>query len=138
MMPAEVHRPPWISNIVFVILVHIVGLATPFLYKPRLYLVILTIALWQIAGIGKVPRGSLCYLLSNLGVTMGYHRLWSHRSFEASFPLRLVLALMGTMAFQGSIKWWVLRHRLHHRYLSLNLDHQGLCLQIPGHPQRPP
>lgn len=47
---------------------------------------------------------------------MGYHRLWSHKTFEASLPLRILLAGLGTIAFQGSIKWWVFRHRLHHRY----------------------
>ncbi|KAK4688754.1 stearoyl-CoA desaturase (Delta-9 desaturase), partial [Tremellales sp. Uapishka_1] len=46
----------------------------------------------------------------------GYHRLWSHRAFTATLPLRLALAWMGSMGFQGSIKWWVLRHRLHHRF----------------------
>jgi len=46
---------------------------------------------------------------------MGYHRLWSHRSFQAAWPLRLLLAALGTIAFQGSIRWWVVRHRLHHR-----------------------
>jgi hypothetical protein len=47
----------------------------------------------------------------------GYHRLWSHRAFTAALPLRITLAWMGSMGFQGSIKWWVLRHRLHHRYV---------------------
>ncbi|CCG81290.1 Stearoyl-CoA desaturase [Taphrina deformans PYCC 5710] len=37
-------------------------------------------------------------------------------------PLRIVLAIMGTMAFQGSIKWWVIRHRLHHRYTDTDSD----------------
>ena len=49
---------------------------------------------------------------------VGYHRLWSHRAFTATLPLRIVLAWMGSMGFQGSIKWWVLRHRLHHRYVD--------------------
>lgn len=67
----------------------------------------------------------LCYLnwqLATLGITIGYHRLWSHRSFTARAPLRLALAIMGTMAFQGSIKWWVIRHRLHHRYTDTDSD----------------
>ncbi|KAF8322280.1 putative stearoyl-CoA desaturase [Clavulina sp. PMI_390] len=51
-----------------------------------------------------------------LGITIGYHRLWSHRSFVARRPLRFVLAILGTMGCQGSIKWWCSRHRLHHRY----------------------
>ncbi|KAJ9110984.1 hypothetical protein QFC20_002751 [Naganishia adeliensis] len=47
---------------------------------------------------------------------VGYHRLWSHRAFTATTPLRIVLAWMASMGFQGSAKWWVLRHRLHHRF----------------------
>jgi hypothetical protein len=47
--------------------------------------------------------------------SVGYHRLWSHRAFTAAPSLRVVLAAMGSTGFQGSIKWWVLRHRLHHR-----------------------
>lgn len=53
---------------------------------------------------------------------MGYHRLWSHKTFEATLPLRIILAALGTMAFQGSIKWWVFRHRLHHRYFSRSMN----------------
>ena len=55
-----------------------------------------------------------CFL-SLLGITGGYHRLWSHRAFKASFSLRVFLAIIGCISFQGSIKWWVLRHRTHHR-----------------------
>jgi stearoyl-CoA desaturase (delta-9 desaturase) len=50
------------------------------------------------------------------GVTIGYHRLFAHRSFEANRPLKLSLAVLGTMAFQGSIIGWVADHRRHHRY----------------------
>ncbi|KAJ9096422.1 hypothetical protein QFC21_005244 [Naganishia friedmannii] len=46
----------------------------------------------------------------------GYHRLWSHRAYTATTPLRIALAWMASMGFQGSVKWWVLRHRLHHRF----------------------
>jgi len=36
---------------------------------------------------------------------LGYHRLWSHRSFTAKLPLRIILAAMGTLGFQGSIRF---------------------------------
>ncbi|GHJ86929.1 hypothetical protein NliqN6_3331 [Naganishia liquefaciens] len=61
----------------------------------------------------------LCFVswqLASFGVTLGYHRLWSHRAYTATLPLRIVLAWMASMGFQGSAKWWVLRHRLHHRF----------------------
>ena len=54
--------------------------------------------------------------LQLLGITAGYHRLWSHRSYGATVPLRLFLAIIGLQAFQGSGYWWAMRHRLHHRF----------------------
>jgi stearoyl-CoA desaturase (Delta-9 desaturase) len=50
------------------------------------------------------------------GVTIGFHRLFAHRSFEANRPLKIVLAILGTLAFQGSVIGWVADHRRHHRY----------------------
>jgi stearoyl-CoA desaturase (delta-9 desaturase) len=49
-------------------------------------------------------------------VTIGFHRLFTHRSFEAKRPLKIVLAVLGTMSFQGSLIGWVADHRRHHRY----------------------
>lgn len=67
----------------------------------------------------------LCILggqLGSIGITMGYHRLWSHRSFVATEPLRWFLALVALFGAQGSIKWWVLRHRVHHRWTDSEHD----------------
>ena len=50
------------------------------------------------------------------GVTLGYHRCFTHRSFVAKRPLKIVLAVLGSMAFQGSIIGWVADHRRHHRF----------------------
>jgi stearoyl-CoA desaturase (Delta-9 desaturase) len=50
------------------------------------------------------------------GVTIGFHRLFTHRSFEASRPLKITLGILGTMSFQGSLIGWVADHRRHHRY----------------------
>lgn len=64
------------------------------------------------------------------GITAGYHRLWAHRSYNASLPLQYFLALAGSGAVQGSIKWWSRGHRAHHRYTDTDLDpygaHKGL------------
>ncbi len=48
-------------------------------------------------------------------ITMGYHRLWSHRAFDANPALRLLLALGGALAIQNSILHWSSDHREHHR-----------------------
>ncbi|KAJ7727149.1 hypothetical protein DFH07DRAFT_233922 [Mycena maculata] len=71
--------------------------------------------------INAVPTATLVlafltWQLADFGITIGYHHLYSHRAFRAKFPVRVVLAAWGSAGFQGSIKWWRLRHRLHHRF----------------------
>ncbi len=56
------------------------------------------------------------YVLTMLGMTVGYHRMLSHRSFEAGPAVRAVLAVLGSMAAQGSPIYWVANHRRHHQF----------------------
>jgi len=56
------------------------------------------------------------YTLSVLGITTGFHRYFTHGSFKAKRPLRIVLAVMGSMAVQGPILHWVADHRRHHAF----------------------
>jgi stearoyl-CoA desaturase (delta-9 desaturase) len=65
------------------------------------------------------------YFVTGLGITAGYHRLWAHRSYNASVPLQYILAFAGAGAVQGSIKWWSRGHRAHHRYTDTDLDPYG-------------
>ncbi|KAI0305122.1 delta9-fatty acid desaturase [Multifurca ochricompacta] len=73
---------------------------------------------------------SFYYFVTGVGITAGYHRLWAHRSFNASKPLQYFLAAAGAGAMEGSIKWWSRGHRAHHRYTDTDLDpynaHRGL------------
>jgi len=62
------------------------------------------------------------YFFTGLGITAGYHRLWAHRSYQASFVVRMLLLLGGTGALEGSIKWWCGGHRVHHRYTDTPKD----------------
>ncbi|KAH8651108.1 acyl-CoA desaturase 1 [Xylariales sp. PMI_506] len=62
------------------------------------------------------------YFNTGLGVTAGYHRLWSHTSYKATLPLRVYLAAMGAGAVEGSIRWWSRDHRAHHRYTDTDKD----------------
>ncbi|KAH6563817.1 hypothetical protein BASA62_008291 [Batrachochytrium salamandrivorans] len=62
------------------------------------------------------------YMLTGFGITVGYHRYWSHRSYEATIPYQIVLALAGAGAVQGSIRWWSRGHRAHHRYTDTPKD----------------
>jgi stearoyl-CoA desaturase (delta-9 desaturase) len=58
---------------------------------------------------------------TGLGVTGGYHRLFSHRSYRAPWPTRLILLLLGGASFEESALSWCRDHRNHHRFL----DRQG-------------
>jgi stearoyl-CoA desaturase (delta-9 desaturase) len=56
------------------------------------------------------------YMVSGLGVTVGYHRHFTHGSFKARRGLRIALAAAGSLALQGSVVSWVADHRRHHAY----------------------
>ena len=56
------------------------------------------------------------YLVTLLGVTVGFHRHLVHRSFEAVMPVRVLLAVMGSMAVQGNVFKWAGLHRRHHQH----------------------
>ena len=55
-----------------------------------------------------------------LSITGGYHRLWSHRAYEASPAVRLFFAFWGACALQNTILIWCSNHRRHHRYVDSN------------------
>ncbi|HLU59717.1 MAG TPA: fatty acid desaturase [Pseudonocardia sp.] len=56
------------------------------------------------------------YVASGLGITVGYHRYFTHGSFKAKRPLRFALALAGSLAMQGPVITWVADHRRHHAF----------------------
>ncbi|MFO0959258.1 MAG: acyl-CoA desaturase [Isosphaeraceae bacterium] len=56
------------------------------------------------------------YIPTLLGITVGYHRLFVHRSFETNLAVKLVLAVLGSMAVQGPLRNWVATHRRHHQH----------------------
>ncbi|GAA4631033.1 acyl-CoA desaturase [Actinoallomurus vinaceus] len=58
----------------------------------------------------------LMYTITGMGVTVGYHRLFTHKSFKAKRPLRIVLALAGSLSIEMSVIDWVATHRRHHKY----------------------
>jgi len=60
--------------------------------------------------------------ISGAGITVGVHRLWSHRSYEACFIVRFVLMLCNSIANQGSIFHWARDHRVHHKYSETHAD----------------
>lgn len=68
-------------------------------------------------GIGGLEIWSFAigYVLTLMGITVGFHRHFAHRSFLAGPAMRVVLAALGSMAGQGPLIWWVATHRRHHR-----------------------
>ncbi|HJQ47687.1 MAG TPA: acyl-CoA desaturase [Amycolatopsis sp.] len=62
------------------------------------------------------------YTLGTLGVTVGYHRYFTHGAFKAARPLRIALAIAGSMAVQGSVIFWVASHRRHHAFADRDGD----------------
>ena len=58
----------------------------------------------------------LMYVITGLGVTVGFHRHFTHRSFATSGPLRSLLAVLGSAAVEGPVISWVADHRKHHTY----------------------
>ncbi len=66
---------------------------------------------WQDA----VIAGAM-YVFTGLGITVGFHRYFTHRAFRAKRWLRVTLAVAGSMAIQGPVVQWVADHRKHHRF----------------------
>ena len=59
---------------------------------------------------------AVMYVLTGVGVTVGFHRLLTHRSFQVSKPLEYAFAVLGSMAVQGPVMAWVADHRKHHAH----------------------
>jgi stearoyl-CoA desaturase (Delta-9 desaturase) len=59
---------------------------------------------------------ALCYMVIGTGITVGYHRLLTHRSFKCSRLLRAAFAALGSAAAEGPVIDWVATHRKHHQF----------------------
>lgn len=76
---------------------------------------------------------ALTYVLSGVGITVGFHRLFTHRSFKTTRPVRALLAVLGSMAVEGSVIEWVATHRKHHSFSDRPGDpHSPHVDQAPG------
>ena len=56
------------------------------------------------------------YYVTGLGISMGFHRYFTHGSYKATRPFKIVLAVAGTLAIEGDVLTWVADHRRHHKY----------------------
>jgi stearoyl-CoA desaturase (delta-9 desaturase) len=71
---------------------------------------------------GAVAVCVATYFLRMFGITAGYHRYFSHRSFKTGRVFQFVLAFLGSMSVQKGVLWWAANHRIHHKYSDLEGD----------------
>ncbi len=106
-----------------------VTLASPAAHRRQCMLALITVALPNLlslealrlalegrAGWIEAALFAVMYLLSITGATIGMHRLFAHRAFEAGAALTTWLAITGSMAAQGPLLFWAANHRRHHAY----------------------
>lgn len=89
-------------------LIGIVGTTVyTYMYGFQLWMLVLFLAMYTAVG---------------LSICAGYHRFFSHKSYEASRPVQIFFALFGAMAAQNAIIWWSGNHRLHHQHIDKDWD----------------
>jgi len=72
--------------------------------------------------IGDAVLAVVLYLFTGFGVSAGFHRLFAHHSFKANRVLKVILAVAGSMAIEGSVISWVAIHRRHHMFSDQPAD----------------
>jgi len=102
------------------------GVAVPFMWGHVIHL-------------RDVIMGVVLYAVTGHGISVGYHRLFTHRSFTPNRVLKIALAITGSMAVEGSVIGWVAGHRRHHRFSdrpgdphSPHLVGSGVARQLRG------
>jgi stearoyl-CoA desaturase (delta-9 desaturase) len=100
---------------------------------PLVGLIVAIALLWNRA-VGPLELGLMAglYIVTCLGVTLGYHRMFTHRAFESSRAFRAIIAVLGSMAVEGSVITWVADHRKHHAFTDHEGDPHSPHLHGPG------
>ena len=84
---------------------------------PILALAVVAWQLWhKLLGWNDLIVFAIMYVATGLGVTVGFHRLFTHRSFKTGKTVRATLAILGSAAIEGPVISWVADHRKHHAY----------------------
>ncbi|MBP9864826.1 MAG: acyl-CoA desaturase [Candidatus Omnitrophica bacterium] len=95
-------------------------------FRGNLPFIFLHIGCIPVLWCGVTPAAFVLFLITLLprmfGLTGGYHRYFSHRSYKTSRTFQYILALLGCSAFQKDPLWWAAHHRHHHRYADTELD----------------
>lgn len=98
------------------------------------------LGIWAGVGVSWLDVGLFValYFLCGLGITVGFHRLFSHKSFRTSTPVKATFAILGSMTLQGPVTQWVTDHRKHHALSDREGDphsphgHDGFLAGIAG------
>jgi stearoyl-CoA desaturase (delta-9 desaturase) len=97
-------RPAKIANLLTVVL-------------PPIIIVAAIVIFWnKVVGVHDLVLAFVMYFVSGFGVTVGFHRMLTHRSFRTSKPVEYLFAAAGSMAVQGPVINWVADHRKHHAH----------------------
>jgi stearoyl-CoA desaturase (Delta-9 desaturase) len=117
-------RAAKISNLIAVVL-------------PPTIVVLAIIVFWgEVVGLHDLVAFAVMYALTGFGVTVGFHRMLTHRSFQTSKPVEYLFAILGSMAVQGPVIHWVADHRKHHAHTDEEGDphspHLGAGKGIAG------
>ena len=84
-------------------------------------LLIYSPASWQPSPL-SILLGAIFFILSSIGLGIGFHRHFTHHAFKTSTTGKIVLGILGTWTMQGSIISWVADHRRHHRFADQQYD----------------
>jgi stearoyl-CoA desaturase (Delta-9 desaturase) len=89
-----------------------------FVGVPLLALLAAVPLAWGLGWLGwhDVLIGLVFYVVSGMGISMGFHRYFTHSSFKANRGLKIALAIAGSLAIEGPVLTWVADHRRHHKY----------------------
>jgi stearoyl-CoA desaturase (delta-9 desaturase) len=86
----------------------------------------LGVVVWQVWGDflrwSDIAVFAIMYLITVSGITVGFHRLFTHRAYKTGPRTRVTLAIMGSMAIEGPITAWVADHRKHHVFTDVEGD----------------
>ncbi len=102
---SKIHKIRW-PVLIFLLVFHLGALLAPLYYTKEA--LTLFIVLWVVTGM--------------FGITVGYHRLLTHKSFETNDVISFILALCGCLAFQQGPLSWVRLHRAHHTFSDTEKD----------------
>jgi len=113
-------------------LINLAGIILPFVG-----VVAAIVLLWdRMVGPTELAILAVGYVLTGVGITVGYHRLFTHRSFETYRPVRYAFAVLGQMAVEGDVVAWVSDHRKHHQFSDQEGDphspHAGYGAGLAG------